>query len=183
MVRPVGRGRRDYILTEEIWLPVVGYEGLYEVSSLGAVRRVDRFTKTGKLIRGRVLKVRPLPSGRPRVNLCKEGRIVDAYPYRLALEAFVGPCPPGMEALHWDDDHSNNAIENLRWGTRTDNMRDMSRNGNGNAGLTECPAGHPYDEENTYYYPTGRQHRLCRTCQRERSRRRVLAKKENNDGH
>ena len=161
---------------------MVGYEGLYEVSSHSAVRRVDRLTKTGKLIKGRVLKVRPLPNGRPRVNLSKNGKIVDAYPYRLALEAFVGPCPPGMEALHWDDDRSNNAISNLRWGTRTDNMRDMSRNGNGNAGLTECPSGHPYDEENTYYYPTGRQHRLCRTCQRERSRRRVLAKKEKSNG-
>ena len=170
-------------MDKEVWRPVVGYEGLYEVSSHGAVRRVDRLTKTGKLIKGSVLKVRPLPSGRPRVNLSKNGKIVDAYPYRLALEAFVGPCPPGMEALHWDDDHSNNAISNLRWGTRTDNMRDMSRNGNGNAGLTECPSGHPYDEENTYYYPTGRQHRLCRTCQRERSRRRVLAKKEKNNGH
>lgn len=158
-------------MTEE-WRPVVGYEGNYEVSSMGRVRSLDRADGLGRKAKGRVLKFRPLPNGRPRVNLSRNGIIRDAYPYRLVLEAFVGPCPPGMECLHWDDDPNNNDVSNLRWGTRTDNMRDMSRNGNGNAGLAHCPAGHPYDEENTYYYPNGRQHRLCRTCQRERLRRR-----------
>jgi len=160
----------------ERWLPVVGYEGIYEVSDRGRVRSLARIT-SGRRVRPRVLKERPLPNGRPRVNLSLYGKVVDAYPYRLVLEAFVGPCPEGMEALHWDDDPNNNTVDNLRWGTRTENMRDMSRNLGGNAGLTHCPSGHPYDEENTYYYPTGRQHRLCRTCQRAHAKRKRAKKK------
>jgi hypothetical protein len=78
----------------------------------------------------------------------------------------VGPCPLGMEALHWDDDINNNHLSNLRWGTRTDNMRDLSRNQRGNAGLEFCPSGHPYDETNTYIYPGTRKHRGCRECGR-----------------
>lgn len=43
---------------------------------------------------------------------------------RLILEAFVGPCPDGMEACHKDNDKSNNALSNLRWGTHKSNMDD-----------------------------------------------------------
>lgn len=153
----------------EKWLPVVGYEGIYEVSDQGRVRSLSRVTSRGNRIRGRVLKERRLPNGRPRISLAYNAKNVDAYVYRLVLEAFVGPCPDGMEALHWDDDFDNNRIENLRWGTRTDNMRDMSRNGNGNAGITHCPSGHPYNVENTYVYPGERQHRGCRECGRRHS--------------
>jgi hypothetical protein len=166
---------------EERWLPVVGYVGVYEVSDQGRVRSVDRTTSQGNRLSGRVLKQRPLPNGRPRVSLAYNGKTVDAYPYRLVLEAFVSPCPPGMEALHWDDDFNNNALTNLRWGTRTDNMRDMSRNGGGNAGVSHCPSGHPYSLENTYIYPSERKHRGCRECGRRHSeskRRKAQAKRK-----
>lgn len=161
----------------ERWLSVVGYEGIYEVSDRGRVRSLVRLNSRGRTVRARVLRERRLPNGRPRVSLSRDGQVKDAYTYHLVLEAFVGPRPEGMESLHWDDDPNNNAVDNLRWGTRTDNMRDMSRNLGGNAGLTHCPSGHAYDEENTYYYPTGRQHRLCRACQRAHSQRKRAKKK------
>lgn len=153
----------------EVWLPVAGYQGIYEVSDKGAVRSLDRVAGNNQNRRGRVLKERQLPNGRPRVSLAKDGSVKDAYTYRLVLEAFVGPCPPGHEALHWDDDPSNNSLTNLRWGTRTENMRDMSRNGRGNAGITHCPVGHEYTAENTYTYPGSQKHRGCRACGRRRS--------------
>ena len=163
----------------EAWKPVVGYEDCYEVSSLGRVRSVDR-SNGRRLIKGRLLKERLLPNGRPRVSLSSGGRAVDAYTYRLVLEAFTGPCPPGMEALHWDDNVGNNAIHNLRWGTRAENMRDMSRNGGGNAGLTHCPSGHEYTPENTYIYPGPRKHRGCRACGRRHSyEKRLRAQSKN----
>ena len=40
----------------EIWKPVVGYEGLYEVSSLGNVRSLDKITADGRRIKGKILK-------------------------------------------------------------------------------------------------------------------------------
>jgi hypothetical protein len=154
---------------EERWLPVVGYAGIYEISDSGKVRSLDRYTSHGRSLRGRQLIERPLPNGRPRVSLSYNAKTVDAYPYRLVLEAFVGPCPPGMETLHWDDDPNNNNLQNLRWGTRAENMQDMSRNGNGNAGVTHCPSGHAYSPENTYTYPGDRKHRGCRACGRQHS--------------
>ena len=49
--------------------------------------------------------------------------------HQLVLLTFVGPCPPGMECRHLDDNPSNNNLENLCWGTRKQNMKDRVLNG------------------------------------------------------
>lgn len=122
----------------EIWRPVVGYEGAYEVSSLGRVRSLDRMIQcrawdkyakvhvpTLKRAKGRVL--RPgLSSGHLTVALGKDNsRLV----HHLVLEAFVGPRPEGCESLHADDVGDNNVLGNLSWGTRSQNLHDAVRNG------------------------------------------------------
>lgn len=50
------------------------------------------------------------------------------------LEAFVGPCPDGMECCHEDGNPGNNALSNLRWGTTRDNQADRVRHGTSNRG-------------------------------------------------
>ncbi len=57
--------------------------------------------------------------------------------HHLVLEAFVGPRPPGMEACHNDDDRTNNALCNLRWGTRLENAADRVRNRRTGAKVTD----------------------------------------------
>jgi hypothetical protein len=47
----------------------------------------------------------------------------------LVLTAFVGPCPDGNEALHFNDIPDDNRLSNLRWGTRSQNNHDAIRNG------------------------------------------------------
>lgn len=49
--------------------------------------------------------------------------------HRLVLEAFVGPCPEGMECRHLDGNPTNNRLENLCWGSKQENMDDRSRHG------------------------------------------------------
>lgn len=49
--------------------------------------------------------------------------------HRLILEAFVGPCPPGMEACHWNGNPTDNRLENLRWDTPQENTNDKYRHG------------------------------------------------------
>jgi hypothetical protein len=49
--------------------------------------------------------------------------------HRLVLEAFVGPCPSGMECCHNDGNPRNNRVRNLRWGTDTDNAADQREHG------------------------------------------------------
>ncbi|WP_343828676.1 NUMOD4 motif-containing HNH endonuclease [Brevundimonas olei] len=123
----------------EIWKAVVGREGEYEVSDLGRVRSLDRVEVyqrvdqySGRLISvtrrhaGRMLRPGRQSSGHMSVVL---GRGNTTLVHRLVLEAFAGPCPPGLEALHRDDAPGNNTVGNLRWGTRSENLHDAVRNG------------------------------------------------------
>ncbi|WP_074133292.1 NUMOD4 motif-containing HNH endonuclease [Mycolicibacterium houstonense] len=155
----------------EQWRPVPGYD-LYEVSDQGRVRSIDRIANsrwdTPKRVRGKVLK--PSTAGRyPTVTLYLQGEQHTLLIHRLVLLAFVGPCPDGHEALHFDDDPNNNRLHNLRWGSRSENSRDCIRNGgHPKVNITRCPKGHQYDAENTYITP-GRGHRQCRKCIKARS--------------
>lgn len=153
----------------ERWLPIPGYEGSYEVSDLGKVRSLDRITNDGKRVRGCVLKPFTMPSGHLRVGLSPgQGRTRKVH--RLVLEAFVGPCPPEMEALHRNGIPGDCRLTNLRWGTKSDNARDQITHGvHPEASKTRCPAGHAYSPKNTYIRP-GTTHRRCRTCTRENQR-------------
>lgn len=76
-----------------------------------------------------------------------------------------------MIGLHRDDDKSNNTVENLYWGTYSDNAHDAVRNGTHYPGsLKECKRGHALDGINT---TTG--HRYCKTCSRVSQRNRRIA--------
>lgn len=63
------------------------------------------------------------------VCLCIKGQIKHKYIHRLVLEAFVGPGLKGMECRHKDGDSTNNRLNNLRWGTRSENHRDAVKHG------------------------------------------------------
>jgi hypothetical protein len=163
----------------ERWLPIVGYEGLYEVSDKGRVRSVDRIVMAGnrwqegsfpRRYQGRILKQTKnfQRCGHMHVILSRVGVQTNYKVHVLMLEAFVEPRPPGLEALHTNDIGDDNRIDNLSWGTRSMNMHDAVRNGrNHNANKTKCPAGHEYSEVNTRIQPYNGSRR-CRTCDRER---------------
>ena len=119
----------------EEWRPVVGYEGLYEVSNLGRVKSIDRLCKSSKRssqwMKGRILKprVNAHRQNRCTVVLNKEGSVFYAYISRLVLTAFVGPPRDGYDAAHWDGNPENNRLDNLRWATVSQNMQDKNRHG------------------------------------------------------
>lgn len=60
------------------------------------------------------------------VSLHKKGKQVFCLVHRLVLEAFVGPCPKGMECRHLNGDSGDNRLENLRWGTPRENAADRA---------------------------------------------------------
>jgi len=110
----------------EVWRPVVGYQGYYEVSDLGRVRRVHG-CKDG--LQKRVLSARLNRHGRLQVTLT-----VNAVPrtwqvHTLVATAFVGPRPPGREVNHKDGVKVNNAASNLEWVTRSENIAHGKRLG------------------------------------------------------
>ena len=83
----------------------------------------------------------------------------------------MGPAPDGMVACHRDDDKNNNALDNLYWGTPTENMQDALRNGrNFFTNKNACKNGHPWTEKNTYIRKD-KGTRQCRQCMLESNRR------------
>ena len=149
----------------ESWRPVSGYEGIYEVSSLGRVRSLSRINSRGTPVRERILSQHAHSSGHMRVKLSIPGRQRSADVHRLVAIAFHGPPPEGCEVCHTDGNPANNNADNLRWGTRSDNLLDRTRHGTHHQAIkTHCPRGHPYDVANTYRTSDGR--RMCKECGR-----------------
>ena len=80
---------------QEIWIPVVGYEGFYDVSTLGRVRSIDHFDALGRFRPGRVrgTPVDKTSSGYRYVSLSRYGRVKKVNVHVLVLEAFAGARP------------------------------------------------------------------------------------------
>jgi len=120
----------------EIWRAISGFEGLYEASSLGRVRSLDRVivqaSKWGTEMRfpkrGKVLTPRPDGSGYPVLQLRRDNRSHAINVHRLIAIAFLGE-RKGMHVNHINGIKSDNRIENLEWCTRSENMQHARRIG------------------------------------------------------
>lgn len=133
----------------ETWLPVVGYEGLYEVSDLGRVRSLDRVvrqrnrwgTEVDRAYPGRVLSPSADSSGYLQVTFSRDGIQYRPLVHHLVLAAFGPPRPEGYIADHADGDRRNNRVDNLRWATWSDNGRNRHdvRNKHGQIGVMHNP--------------------------------------------
>jgi hypothetical protein len=122
--------------------------------------------------RGRIMTLQPGTRRSPylRVPLRAGGQQKYVSVHRLVLEAFVGACPDGLQACHFDDNPTNNHLSNLRWDTPSANMYDKVRNGHHHlARRTHCKRGHAFDETNTRINRRGG--RACRQCVRDSFRR------------
>lgn len=151
----------------EHWRPVPGHPN-YQVSDMGRVRSVDHWQRVrgdGRAFRrGKVLKPGVGSKGHLQVQLDggKWRRV-----HTLVLEAFVGPRPGGKLGLHRDGQAANNRVENLYWGTHSDNAKDAVRHGTHHqASKTECKYGHPLDGVRRNADGSVRQ-RYCKTCFRK----------------
>lgn len=165
------------------WRDVPGYEGFYQVSDDGQVKSLDRVVlsrlKSG--VRpwrrtGRVLSAAAQPKGHMMVVLHRDGSGKTRSVHSLVLQAFVGPCPEGMECCHNDGNPANNHLGNLRWDTPSANVLDQVRHGTHLASRrTHCKNGHEFTPENTFRLSGGgRGCRACKliNCKRQRERRR-----------
>lgn len=123
----------------EIWKPIPGYEGLYEVSNAGSVRGIDRIATFAdgtpyKPQKGKVLKQSTDKIRRKTVDLYKNRSRKTVYVHSLVLSAFLGPRPDNMDCCHNDGNPSNNHIDNLRYDTRSGNFADKLIHGTHNRG-------------------------------------------------
>ena len=156
----------------EEWRPVVGHEGAYEVSNMGRVRSIPHVVRvvpfgraeTTRVSPGRILRPGPNLTGHVTVAIGRKSRLVHA----LVAEAFLGPRPQGKEVLHLNHKPSDNRLENLRYGTRSENLKmDYA---NGSRKQTHCKRGHALSGDNLF--PSSEKYsRQCRACSRDRAKR------------
>lgn len=139
-----------HVHNAEIFRPVPNQEGYY-VGTEGSVLSGRSLNGRSKFVESsqRLHRLKPgcNRAGYPIVGLRdergKHGQKTVRI-HRLVLEAFVGPCPPGMLGCHNDGNPTNNRLDNLRWDTPKSNARDSVLHGtaafgsnNGQSKLTE----------------------------------------------
>lgn len=120
----------------ELWKDIPGYEGAYQASSLGRIRSLDRtITQVGRWslpfkrkLKGRILH--PASSkNNPHLYVVLGHGAPGTPVHQLVALAFFGPPKATEEVRHLDGNAANNCVENLCYGSRTDNILDVYRQG------------------------------------------------------
>lgn len=156
----------------ESWLAIPDWEGLYEASSHGRIRSIDRVVTTAsgaRRYRGRVLRPALWANGYHGVALYRVGVQFSREVHALVLRTFAGPPPvKGMESRHGDGDSAHNCSGNLIWGTHSDNNYDQVRHGTHHeASKTNCSLDHLLVVPNLVQARLP--YRICLACARARS--------------
>ena len=110
----------------EEWLPVAGYEGLYEISNFGRIKSLSRYVAGIKrrFARPYVRLNGATGNGYPKVELAKDGVIKTLLIHRLVAAAFV-PNPENLPVVHHRDENPlNSRSDNLEWVTNKANVQD-----------------------------------------------------------
>lgn len=116
---------------KEEWLPIKGYEGLYEISNLGVIRSLDRIAQrkdrwggdTSVSVKGRVLRPIKMKNGYLSVSLSKDGYAKNFLIHRLVASAFIPNEDTKMTVNHKNENKADNRAENLEWMTLPENLR------------------------------------------------------------
>lgn len=119
----------DHITAPVVYKEIHGHPG-YRVGSDGSIwSRIRRGARRGGTFSVTWTRIKGCAGNRGHLTVRLTPSVYH-YVHRLVLEAFVGPCPPGMECCHDPDpDPANNRLENLRWDTKKGNSADMDRLG------------------------------------------------------
>jgi len=117
------------MVTDEIWKPIKGYEGRYEVSNTGKVKSLERIEFMPWMGKNRVCKEKPMRI-QQKDNIYLFVTLSDGggrttqkcrYVHRLVAEAFKGPIPKGHIINHKDRDRTNNHEDNIEIVSQRDN--------------------------------------------------------------
>lgn len=110
-------------MTDEIWKPILGFEGYYEVSNLGRVRSVDRYDRRGYLQKSHLLSPSLKKTGYEEVHLYVNHKQYTFSIHRLVAKAFINNPREVKCVNHIDGNKRNNVVSNLEWCTHGENLR------------------------------------------------------------
>lgn len=110
---------------EEIWKDIPGYEGKYQVSSFGRVKRLAHYDTLNRYWEEYITDGFDSPKSRNyvacKVNLSLNGKNKQVYVSHLVAEAFIPNPDNKPEVDHIDTNPKNNCAWNLRWVTKKEN--------------------------------------------------------------
>lgn len=108
----------------ETWRPILGFEGIYEVSDLGRVKRIAPDTRGNPRFVGRIITPHTTAAGYLRVTLCRDAKATLHFVHRLVARTFLGEAPQGKPTVnHLDGDKANPRLANLEWASYAENYR------------------------------------------------------------
>jgi hypothetical protein len=152
---------------QEEWRTVEGFPD-YAVSNLG---RVASYKRPERPI---IMRTQIDRRGYYCVTFSVNDKTYTRSVHRLLLEAFRGPSEDGQLTRHLNGNPLDNRLENIVWGSTSENLLDAVRHGTHQMSRkTHCPQGHPYDQANTRWY---RRMRYCIACQNARNEAARLAR-------
>jgi len=114
----------EQIKASEEWKDVVGYEGIYQVSTHGNVRSLDRVSNRGRRLKGKNMKLCFVKDRYVFCNLCDANGKDKTLPVHRVVAAAFHPNPLNKKTVnHIDGNKHNNAVSNLEWATFNENMQ------------------------------------------------------------
>ena len=111
----------------EIWKDIKGYEGYYQVSNLGKIKRLEGIDNIGRKKRSKILKPTKFSNGYFFVSLSKNGKSKKESVHKLVANNFL-KTKECLVVNHKDRDKGNNKLENLELVTQKENIRHAWKN-------------------------------------------------------
>lgn len=112
-------------MENEIWKDISGFDGLYQVSSYGRIKSVERIVNFGsgkRIINEIIRKSKVKPEGYLSVIIYANHKQQTLYIHRLVAKEFCDGYDDKLQVNHKDGDRKNNYYENLEWVTRSQNQ-------------------------------------------------------------
>ncbi|MCO4628680.1 hypothetical protein Si038_00767 [Streptococcus infantarius subsp. infantarius] len=113
-------------MASELWKPVKGFEGFYEVSSEGRVRSVDRIDARGQHRKSKIMSVKKIQNTK-KVTFFRDGKSKTFTLKKLVADAFLEKPKANEKLVCVDGNPDNVCVENLKWQKRAQKKRNIYR--------------------------------------------------------
>lgn len=113
-------------MANELWKPVKGFEGFYEVSSEGRVRSVDRIDARGQHRKSKIMSVKKIQNTK-KVTFFRDGKSKTFTLKKLVADAFLETPKANEKLVYVDGNPDNVCAENLKWQKKAQKKHNIYR--------------------------------------------------------
>ena len=113
-------------MKNEVWKPVKGYEGFYEVSNKGRVRSVERIDARGKHRKSKIMSVKKKQNTK-KVTFFRDGKRKTIALKKLVVDAFLGTPKANEKVIFVDGNPDNVCVENLKFQKKAQKKHNIYR--------------------------------------------------------